>query len=247
MTQHPLDAALAELAPSGTLRAGIVVAPVASAFFAAEKNGAVAGVTVDLFRALAQQSGLPLDLRYYPNSGEVTAAVADGACDVAFMPRDATREAVVAFGPSYILIESTFLVPAGSPFREVAETNHPGVRAVAIAGTTTSRSARRFLTAGAVEDVRTVDELIERARTGAADLFALSRDAFIPLLSVLPGARILSGNFQAMGVGIAVARGRPRALAHVSAFIEATKVDGAVRRALDRAGYGDLPVAPAGR
>jgi polar amino acid transport system substrate-binding protein len=247
MTQDLSDTALAELAPSGTLRAGIVVAPAASAFFAAEKNGGVAGVTVDLFQALAQQAGLPFDLLRYPNSGEVTAAVASGECDVAFMPRDAAREALVAFGPSYILIESTFLVPAGSAFRAVAQTNEPGVRAVAIAGTTTSRSARRFLTAGTVEDVRTVDELIERARTGTADLFALSRDAFIPLLTMVPGARILTGNFQEMGVGIAVAKERPRALTSVSAFIEAAKADGSIRHALDRAGYADLPVAPAGR
>jgi polar amino acid transport system substrate-binding protein len=223
------------------------VAPAASAFFAAERNGNAAGVTVDLFEALARQTRLRLDLRPYPNSGEVTAAVASGECDVAFMPRDAAREAVVAFGPSYILIESTFLVPAGSAYRAVADTNFPGVRAVAIAGTTTSRSARRFLTAGTVEDVRTVGEMIDRARTGAADLFALSRDAFIPLLPLLPGARILTGNFQEMGVGVAVGKERPHALAAVSAFVEAAKVDGTIRHALDRAGYADLAVAPAGR
>jgi len=46
--------------------------------------------------------------------GQVTEAVASGSCDVAFMPRDATRETLVEFGPAYYLIASTYLVPAGS-------------------------------------------------------------------------------------------------------------------------------------
>lgn len=233
------------VAPSGILRAGVVVAPAASAFFAAMTPQGPRGVTVDLFRAMAQAFALPLDLKIFPNSGEATEAVARGDCDVAFMPRDAERAKKVAFGPAYVLIESTFLVPAGSRIGSLAESNYAGARAVAIAGTTTGRSARRFLTNGTVADVRGVDEMVRMAQAGEADLFALSVDAFDTLLPSLPGARVLSGHFQQTGVAVAVPPGRPDALAAVGAFVERAKADGTVRRALDAAGFGHCAVAPA--
>jgi polar amino acid transport system substrate-binding protein len=93
---------LKQLAPTGKLRGGVVVSPAASAFFAIKDGkGEVRGVTVDLVRAFAGTLKLPLELQVYENSGQVTDAVASGACDLAFMPRDATREGKVDFGPAY--------------------------------------------------------------------------------------------------------------------------------------------------
>jgi polar amino acid transport system substrate-binding protein len=50
-----------------------------------------------------------------------------------------------------------------------------------------------------------------------------------------------------VGIGICVPKGRPAALAYVTAFLEEAKASGSVRRALDRAGMKDEAVAPAGR
>jgi polar amino acid transport system substrate-binding protein len=236
---------LKELAPTGALRAGVVIAPAMSVFFAAEEAGEPRGVTVDLFRALAEEVNLPLDLKLYPNSGEVTAAVAAGACDVAFMPMDAERAKAVDFGPAYYMIESTFLVPAGSKIPTLAQSNFKGVRAVVIASTTTGRSAARFLTQGTIQEVRTVDEMTAMARAGDGDLFALSRDAFATLLPQLPGARVLDGGFQHTGIGSAVPKGRPAALRLFGDFVERAKNSGVIRSAFDRAGFTDAEVAPA--
>ncbi len=47
---------LKQLAPTGKLRGGVVVAPAGSAFFAIKDGkGEVSGVTVDLLRAFAQK------------------------------------------------------------------------------------------------------------------------------------------------------------------------------------------------
>lgn len=235
---------LKSLAPAGTLRCGVVVAPAASAFFAVQTANGPQGVTVDLFRALGEDLKLPVDLRIFPNSGELTDAIGKGTCDVAFMPQDADRAKKVDFGPPYILIESTFLVPAGSRLTGLDEANFPGARAIAIAGTTTSRSARRFLTDGTVEEVRSVDDMTRMARAGEGDLFALSVDAFDTLLPLLPGARVLTGHFQQTGVAVAVPKGRPAALKIVTDFVERAKGNGVIRKALDRAGFAGSPVAP---
>jgi len=236
---------LKELAPTGRLRGGVVIAPAKTGFFAIKDGqGAPHGVTVDLLRFLSGETKLPLDMQLYDNSGQVTDAVASGACDVAFMPQDAARAARVAFGPRYLMIESTYLVPAGSAIQSIEEVNRAGVRVIAIANTTTMRSARRSSPNASVREVPSVDAMMRLARTGEGDAFALSKDSFASLLPDLRGARVLAGNFQETGIAVAVPPGRPRALALVTALIDEAKRNGTVRRALDAAGYRDEPVAP---
>jgi polar amino acid transport system substrate-binding protein len=239
--------ALRQFAPTGTIRCGVVVAPAASAFFAIQGNNGPEGVTVDLFRALGEELKLPVHLAIFPNSGELTEATSKADCDVAFMPQDAERAKKVDFGPAYMLIESTFLVPAGSSIATLEQANFPGARAIVIAGTTTARSARRFLTQGSVEEVRGVDDMTRMAKAGEADLFALSHDAFDALLPKLPGARVLAGSFQQVGVAVAVPKGRAAALKLVTKFVERAKSNGAIRKALDRAGFQGSAVAPPAR
>jgi polar amino acid transport system substrate-binding protein len=234
---------LQDLAPTGRLRGGVVIAPTKTGFFAVkDAQGAPHGVAVDLLRFFSDDTKLPLDLQLYDNSGQVTDAVAEGRCDVAFMPQDAARAARVAFGPAYLMIQSTYLVPAGSTIQTIAEVDRAGVRVVAIANTTTMRSARRSSPNASVREVPSVDEMMTLARTGEADAIALSKDSFASLLPHLPGARVLSGNFQETGIAVAVPPGRPRALALVTALIGEAKRNGIVRRALDAAGYPDEPV-----
>ncbi len=233
------------LAPTGKMRGGVVLAPAASAFFATKDgSGAVRGVTVDLLNNFAQALKLPFDMQVFDNSGQVTDAVASGACDVAFMPRDPTREGKVDFGPAYHFISSTYLVPAGSKIQTIDEVNRPGVRIVAISNTTTARSARRTAPSATVEEVPSVDLMTEMASKGQGDAFALSHDSFVGMLPKLPGARVLGGHFQQVGVSVAVPKGRPAALKLASSLLEDAKKSGAVRHALNAAGFRDAEVAP---
>jgi len=236
---------LKQLAPTGSLRGGVVTAPAASAFFATrDGDGDVNGVTVDLIRDFAATLKLPLVLQVYDNSGQVTDAVAKGECDLAFMPQDAERAKRVDFGPAYYLIESTYLVPAGSAIKNIDDVNQPGRRIVAISNTTTARSARRTAPKASVEEVPSVDQMTEMARHGQGDAFALSHDSFAGLLPKLPGARVLPGNFQQTGIAVAVPKERPAALKIASELLRSAKTSGLVRRALDAAGFKDALVAP---
>lgn len=235
---------LKQLAPTGTLRGGVVVSPAASAFFAIKDvQSAPRGVTVDLLNAFAAALKLPLALQIYDNSGQVTEAVASGTCDVAFMPQDDERAKKVDFGPAYYFIASTYLVPARSTIQSIDEVNQPGVRIVAISSTTTARSACRTAPNATVQEVSSVDQMTEMARNGLGDAFALSHDSFAGLLPKLPGARVLAGNFQQTGIAVAVPKGRPAALALVSKLLADAKAVGTVRRALDAAGFKDAEVA----
>jgi len=240
-------AAREALAPTGTLRVAIAVSPAPSASFATRDpaSGMPKGVAVDLGAHLADKLGIACELVVYSSSGEITEAAGAGAWDVAFMPVDAERAKQVDFGAAYALVESTYLVPAGSRIRTLAEVDRPGVRPYGIANTTTARAAARSLTNTQLLTAKSVDELIALVQAGKADAVALSRESLASLAPKLaPGARILDGHFQATHVAIAVPKGRPAALALASMIIEEAKAAGVVRRALDQAGLGNATVAP---
>jgi len=136
------------------------------------------------------------------------------------------------------------LVPAGSTIQSIDEVNRPGRRVVAIANTTTARSAHRTAPNASVEEVASVDQMTEMAQKGQGDAFALSHDSFAGLLPRLPGARVLPGNFQQTGIAVAVPKLRPAALKIATELLKAAKISGVVRRALDDAGFKDAQVAP---
>lgn len=239
------SAAVKELIPTGKLRVGVVFAPSPSAFFVVkDANGQPRGVTVDLANELGQKLGVPIEFMMAPNSGLVTDATESGAIDVAFMPVDEERKKRVDFGPAYFLVESTYMVTGASGIRTVAEVDRPNVRVVGIANTTTIRAAGRSLKNTTISAATSVKEAVDMLQNGKADAFALSRDSLPPFVAALPGSRIVDGGFQKTGIAIAIPKNRPNALAYVTAFLESAKASGSVRRALDRAGFTNDPVAP---
>ena len=242
---HAQDAtSRVELAPTGTLRVGLVEAPSAGLIFVARAaDGGLDGVTADLSADLARQVDLPLAVTLFPNSGAAADALQAAAIDVSFMPVDATRRQVIAFGPGYYDLESTYLVSAGSDITDVAQVDRPGLRVVAIEGTTTFRASARTLTRTQPLPVPSVVEAVARMRAGQADAFALSRDTLRPVLLQVPGSRIVAGGFQQTQVAVAVPKGRPTALACVTAWLDGAKRTGVVRRIFDVRGFRDDAVA----
>ena len=235
----------AELAPTGTLRVGLIEAPSAGLIFVRRlPDGKPEGVTADLSAGLAQSIGLPLAVTLFPNSGAAAAALQAEAIDVSFMPVDATRRQVLAFGPGYYDLESTYLASGASGITDVAQVDRSDIRVVAIDGTTTLRASARTLKQTQPVAVLSVAEAVERMRTGQADAFALSRDTLRPIVSEVPGSRIVSGSFQQTQVAIAVPKGRPAALAYVTAWLNGAKRSGLVRKIFDARGFSSDAVAP---
>jgi polar amino acid transport system substrate-binding protein len=233
-----------ELSPTGKLRVGLVFAPVMSTFFVVkDEAGKPQGVTADLGAALAAKLRVPVEYVLYPNSGQATDAVESGTVDVSFMPVDAERKARIAFGPDYVRAESTYMVTAASGAKTVADVDKPGMRVIGIANTTTIRAATRTLKSTTISAVPSVQEAVAMLRDGKADAFALGRDSLPPYVKQVPGSRVTDGQFQQIGIAIATQKGKPEALAAITAFMTEAKTDGTVRKALDKGGFSD-PVAP---
>lgn len=233
-----------ELAPTGKLRVALVFAPSMSIFFVVkEADGKPRGVTADLAEALGKTLSVPVETVLFPNSGLATDALEAGSVDVAFMPVDEERKKRIAFGPNYVLGESTYMVTAAANAKTVDEVDRAGMRVIGIANTTTIRAAGRTLKNTTISPVTSVEDAVAMLRDGKADAFALSRDSLPTYVKQVPGSRMTDGAFQQIGIAIAVAKGKPLALAAVTEFMNEAKRNGTVRKALDAAGY-EVPVAP---
>lgn len=239
-----------ELTPTGALRVGIAVAPIATPFFATNDaaTGQPRGVTVNLGTELARRLGVPVEWVTYPTAAALLEGAASGAWDVTFLTVNRERrerEKRVDFGSAYFVSESTYLVRPGSPIQSIADVDHPGVRVAArIRGTpavhlgTSLRHATLLLPG-------TVEEQFEMLRSSQADVIASARPVLLSLAAKLPGSRILDGHFDSVSMAVAVPRNRPAALVYVSEFIEIAKENGMVQRAFEDAGLKELIAPPA--
>ena len=227
------------------LRIGLVEAPIAGPLFVARgADGTVDGVTKDLAADLARSLGRAPVYTVFLNTGAATEATHAGTLDVTFMPVDALRRGLVAFGPGYYQLESTYLVSAASGITTVDQVDRPGLRVIAIAGTTTFRASARTLHAIQPIPVPSVAEALALMQSRQADAFALSRDTLQPMLAQVPGARIAAGSFQQTVVAVAVPQGQPESLAAVSTWLDGAKASGLVRRVFDAHGLRKEAVAP---
>ena len=171
------ESAMKELMPTEKLRVALVFAPSMSIFFVVkEADGRPRGVTADLADALGRKLDVPVERVLFPNSGLATDALEAGQVDVAFMPVDEERRKRIAFGPNYVLGESTYMATAASGAKTVEEVDRAGMRVIGIANTTTIRAAGRTLKNTTITAVPSVQEAVALLRDGKADAFALSRE-----------------------------------------------------------------------
>jgi polar amino acid transport system substrate-binding protein len=236
-----------QLIPTGKLRVAVAVAPTPSAqFVIKDVTGAYRGVAILLGQALAKKLGVPAELIVYNGSGEVQNSASSGKWDVAFMPVDEERKKFVDFGNAYHILQSTYLVRPGAKFSTVESANAPGVRIGGVANTATFRKSGTTAPQASHVAFEKADQAVTELRDGKLDAIAFSRESLTGLQAKVPGSRILDGGFMNSTTSVALPKGKPEALAYVTAFIEEAKASGLVRQAFDEMGLNSSVVAPAG-
>jgi polar amino acid transport system substrate-binding protein len=241
--QAPADA-VAQLAPSGKLRAAINLGnPVLASRDAA---GQPQGVSVDLARELARRLGVPIELATFDAAGKVVEAGKAGLWDIAFVAQDPARAAEIAQSTPYVVIEGAYLVRESSPLRSNEEVDHAGNRIVVGRGSAydlfLSRSIKqaqivRAPTSGVVVEVF----LKENHEVAAGVRQQLEADA-----KRTSGVRLLPGRFMVINQAMASKRGNEAGALYVRDFVEEMKATGFVAGALERHRIQGAAVAPAG-
>jgi polar amino acid transport system substrate-binding protein len=232
-----------EIAPTGKLRVAIGVSAAGGPFWSNKtESGAYAGVPVDLGKEMASQLGVPVEYIAYPNSGKITDAASSGAWDVTFLPRDSEREARMSFGTVYDVADSTYIIKAGSPIKDFASLDQPGVKVAAVNDTTTMRGAQAHLKNAKVTGYQTFDEIANLLKNGEIDAFALSRNLLEDLSKKIPGTKVLDEAFRRRVAAVAVPLGHPQSLAFASKFVKEAIANGTMRKAYDSNGLKDEPI-----
>ena len=236
------DALKDEIAPTGKLRVAIAISPAGGAFWSTKTDNGFAGVPVDLGKEMAAQLGVPVEYVPHNNSGQIVDAVGKGTWDVTFLPKDPEREGRMSFGPIYEVADATYIVKAGSPVKDFATLDQPGIKVAAVNNTTTMRGAIAHLKNARVTGYQTYDEIFNMLKNGEIDAFALSRDQLNAMAKLIPGTRVLDETFKQTVTAVAVPPSHPLALAFAVKFMTEAAANGILRKAYDNNGLKDRPV-----
>jgi polar amino acid transport system substrate-binding protein len=234
---------VAELAPTGVLRAGINM----SNFLLVTgktASGDPMGVSPDMAAEVARRLGVPLKLIPYKSPGELGDDAEKNVWDIGNIGAEPQRARTIAFTAAYCEIESTYLVPAGSPIQSIADVDKPGIRI-----SVTGRSAYGLWLENNIKNATlmrtdTLDSSFEKFVAEKLEVLAGLRPRLIDDVKKLPGARILDGKFSAVQQAIGTPKKNLKAAPWLAAFVEEAKRSGLVQSFIDKHGVKGLSVAP---
>jgi len=232
-----------DLAPTGKLRVGLNYGNFLLVLRDAP-DGTPRGIAPDLARELAKRLEVPVEFVKFDAAGKLADGVKTMLWDVAFLGSEPQRAAEIAFSPAYLEIPVTFLVPAGSPIKSLAEVDRKGVR-IAVA----DKSAYHLFM---MRELKNAELVSAEGIDGSYKLFLDSKlEALAGLKPRLltdqeknPGSRVLDGQLTAVQQSIGTPKSRETAARYLKEFAEDVKKSGFVAEAIERHKVPGVSVAP---
>jgi polar amino acid transport system substrate-binding protein len=235
---------VSELAPTGVLRAAINMGNFLLVTGKAP-NGDPTGVSPSMAAAIAERLGVPVKYVPYARPGELADDAGKGLWDIGNIGAEPQRAQKIFFTAAYCEIESTYLVPAGSPINAIAEVDQAGKK-VAV----TARSAYCLWLENNLQHAELVQfdgaaAALAEFDGGKFDAYAGLRPGLIGEAEKRPGSRILEGQFAAVQQAVGTAKSNILASNFLADFVEEAKRDGLVQKFIEEHGVvGRLSVAP---
>lgn len=231
----PSTAATQALAPAGKLRVGLYPGTPTS-IVGDPTSGNARGVGFDLGRELAIRAGVPFEPVVFTKNAEVLAAAKSGSVDMVFTNATPARRDDLDFSPTVLQVEQGYLVPAGSAIRALDEIDRAGVRVGVSEGSTSEATLARAFSKASVVRTPSLKAAIDMLAAGKLEAFATNKATLFDMSDELPGSRVLDGRWGLESFAIGIPKGREIALPLVTTFVSEAKADGAVTRAIKRAG-----------
>ena len=235
---------LSQLAPTGTLRAGINLGNFLLVT-GRSASGEPEGVAPGMARAIADRLGVPIRYVPYPKPGELADAAGSGAWDIGLIGAEPARAERIAFTAAYAEIEATYLVPPGSAIASVAEVDRPGVRIAVTARAAYDLWLERNIREASLVRSDSLDGAYQRFVDDGLEVLAGLRPRLLADAEALPGSRILPGQFTAVQQAVGTARANAAGAAFLRDFVEEAKASGLVARLIAQHGVRGLSVAGA--
>jgi polar amino acid transport system substrate-binding protein len=246
MANEISPAVRSELAPSGTLRVGLnhqnflLVTPGSAA-------SDPRGVASDLARELARRLGVPIEFSKFDTAGKLADGVKNGAWDVAFLGAEPQRANEIAFTAAYLEIPATYLVPAGSSIRAIADVDKPGVRIAVSDKSAYELWLSRNIKQATLMRTQGIDASYDLFVHERLEVLSGLRPRLLSDAQKLRGARILDGQFTAVQQAIGTPKRREAGARFLRAFVEDVKASGLVAQAIARNAVPGVSVAPPAR
>ena len=235
----------AQLAPTGTLRAGINL----SNFLLVTgktASGDPVGVAPDMGAEIAARLGVPVTYVTYKTPGELADMAATNTWDIGLIGAEPQRAEKITFTAAYCEIEATYLVPAGSPLKTLMDVDTKGTRIAVTARTAYGLWLDRNIKNATLVQSDTLDNATEMFIAQKLDALAGLKPKLLTDVLKVPGAKILDGRFMAVQQAIGTAKPNTAGAAFLRAFAEEAKSSGLVARLIAKHKVAGLSVAPAG-
>ena len=232
-----------ELAPSGKLRIGLNY----SNFLLVlgdDAKGEPRGIAPDLGRELARRVGMPFEFVKFDAAGKLFDAVKAGQCDVGFLGAEPQRANEVDFTAAYLEIPVTFLVPAGSPIKTIADVDRGGVRVAVSERSAYDLYLTRTLTKAQLVRTKGIPASYDAFIAQKLEALGGLKPKLVEEQARTPGSRILDGQITGVQQAIGAPKGRPAAAKYLREFAEDVKRSGLVARTIEKHGVKGVRVAP---
>jgi polar amino acid transport system substrate-binding protein len=237
------EKAKAELAPTGVLRAGINLSNFLLVTGRAA-NGNPEGVSPDMAQAIADKLGVPLKLIPFKSPGELADQATNNVWDIGNIGAEPQRAQQIAFTAAYCEIEATYMVPAGSPIKSIAEVDKKGVRIVVAARAAYCLWLENNIKNATLVQVTGAEATLKNFVDEKFDVMAGLRPGLIKDVEKLPGARILDGQFSAVQQAVGTPKKNSAGAEFLAAFVEDAKKSGLVASFIEKHKVKGLSVAP---
>jgi polar amino acid transport system substrate-binding protein len=237
------DKAKAELAPTGVLRAGINLSNFLLVTGRAA-NGNPEGVSPDMAHAIADKLGVPVQYVPFKSPGELADQAENNVWDIGNIGAEPQRAQKIFFTAAYCEIEATYMVPAGSPIKSIAEVDKKGVRIVVAARAAYCLWLENNIKNATLVQVTGAEATLKKFVDEKFDVMAGLRPGLIKDVATLPGAKIMDGQFSAVQQAVGTPKKNSAGAEFLSAFVEDAKKSGLVARLIEKHKVKGLSVAP---
>ena len=240
---HPVPSkARSELAPTARLRVGINTGN----FLLVTKytpGTEPRGVAPDLGRELGRRLGLPIEFVVFDSAGKLADAGKAGAWDVAFLGNEPQRANEIAFTAAYLEIPVTYLVPAGSSIRAMADVDREGVRVAVAEKSAYDLFLTRNLEVAQLVRTEGIEGSYQLFVKEKLEALAGLKPRLVSDAERLPGSRVLEGQCTSVKQSIGTPKGRDAGAKYLREFVEDIKASGLVARLIAEHGVRGVSVA----
>ncbi|MCR9072210.1 MAG: transporter substrate-binding domain-containing protein [Alphaproteobacteria bacterium] len=224
-----------DLSRPGVLRAGINLGNILLVTGKAA-NGDPEGVAPSLAGLIADHLGVAVELVPFASPGAVADALADDAWDIALIAEEPERAKTIAFVDAYVEIEATYMVPADSPLKTIADVDAEGVRIAVSDRSAYDLYLSRTLARAQLCRAEGLQGALDLYVEGKLDALAGLRPALKDNAAELGGQRILDGRYTAVRQAVGTKPQNAALRPAIADYLKTAKADGTIAGLLERFG-----------